>query len=183
MSEPSRKLLIVEDDPGLLSQLRWCFEDYDVFTAEDRESAIAELRRHEPVVVLQDLGLPPKPDGVEEGFTTLAEILKLAPHTKVIVVTGNGDQDNALHAVAQGAYDFYQKPVDTDTLKLLVERAFNIRAHGALLQALLHKAAGIVRHNHYVVVLRQFFFHLESGRVGQQLPARWRMLRNKLINQ
>jgi two-component system NtrC family response regulator len=126
MSEQSRKLLIVEDDTGLLSQLRWCFEDYDVFTAEDRESAIAELRRHEPTVVLQDLGLPPKPHSVEEGFATLSEILKLAPHTKVIVVTGNGDQGNALHAVAQGAYDFYQKPVDTDTLKLLVDRAFNI---------------------------------------------------------
>ena len=126
MSEQSRKLLIVEDDPGLLSQLKWCFEDYDVFTAEDRGSAIAELRRHEPMVVLQDLGLPPKPEGVEEGLLTLAEILKLAPHTKVIVVTGNGDQENALTSVAQGAYDFYEKPVDTDTLKLLVDRAFNI---------------------------------------------------------
>jgi two-component system NtrC family response regulator len=116
----------VEDDPGLLSQLKWCFEDYDVFTAEDRESAIAELRRHEPMVVLQDLGLPPQPEGVEEGLATLAETLKLAPHTKVIVVTGHGDQENALTAVAQGAYDFYEKPVDTDTLKLLVGRAFSI---------------------------------------------------------
>ena len=126
MHGDSRKLLIVEDDPGLLSQLKWCFEDYDVFTAEDRESAIAELRRHEPSVVLQDLGLPPRPEGVEEGLLTLGEILKLAPHTKVIVVTGNGDQENALTAVGQGAYDFYEKPVDTDTLKLLVDRAFNI---------------------------------------------------------
>lgn len=126
MSETSRKLLIVEDDPGLLSQLKWCFEGYDVYTAEDRASAIVELRRHEPMVILQDLGLPPKPEGVEEGLLTLAEILKLAPHTKVIVVTGNGDQENALTAVAQGAYDFYEKPVDTDTLKLLVDRAFNI---------------------------------------------------------
>jgi two-component system NtrC family response regulator len=126
MSDIARKLLIVEDDPGLLSQLKWCFEDYDVFTAEDRDTAIAELRRHEPMVVLQDLGLPPQPEGVEEGLATLAETLRLAPHTKVIVVTGNGDQENALMAVAQGAYDFYEKPVDTDTLKLLVDRAFNI---------------------------------------------------------
>jgi len=126
MSQDSRKLLIVEDDPGLLNQLKWCFEGYDVFTAEDRQSAIAELRRHEPMVVLQDLGLPPMPEGVEEGLATLTEILKLAPHTKVIVVTGNGDQDNAVTAVAQGAYDFYEKPVDTDTLKLLVDRAFTI---------------------------------------------------------
>ncbi len=126
MTEASRKLLIVEDDTGLLKQLKWCFEDYDVFTAEDREQAIVELRRREPMVVLQDLGLPPNPEGVDEGFKTLKETLKLAPHTKVIVVTGNGDQKNALTAVAEGAYDFYEKPVDTDTLKLLVDRAFNI---------------------------------------------------------
>ena len=149
MTEDSRKLLIVEDDPGLLSQLKWCFEGYDVFTAEDRHSAITELRRHEPMVVLQDLGLPPKPEGVEEGFLTLTEILKLAPHTKVIVVTGNGDQENALTSVAQGAYDFYEKPVDTDTLKLLVDRAFNIselEAENRRLQNRLHESplAGIV---------------------------------------
>ena len=126
MTEQARKLLIVEDDPGLLNQLKWCFEGYDVFSAENREGAIAELRRHEPAVVLQDLGLPPKPEGVDEGFATLAEILQLAPHTKVIVVTGNGDQENALTAIARGASDFYEKPVDTDTLKLIVDRAFNI---------------------------------------------------------
>jgi two-component system NtrC family response regulator len=126
MSEQARKLLIVEDDPGLLNQLKWCFEGYDVVATEDRISAINELRRHEPMVVLQDLGLPPNPEGVDEGLATLQEILKLAPHTKVIVVTGHGDQENALKSVALGAYDFYQKPVNMDTLQLLVERAFNI---------------------------------------------------------
>jgi two-component system NtrC family response regulator len=126
VNQENRKLLIVEDDPGLLSQLKWCFEDYDVVTAEDRTSAINELRRHEPMVVLQDLGLPPNPEGVDEGLATLQELLTLAPYTKVIVVTGHGDQENALKSVAMGAYDFYQKPVDTDTLQLLVERAFNI---------------------------------------------------------
>ena len=126
MTAQSRKLLIVEDDPGLLSQLKWCFEAYDVVTAEDRNGAITELRRHEPMVVLQDLGLPPNPQGVDEGLATLQELLKLSPHIKVIVVTGHGDQENALRSVALGAYDFYQKPVDTDTLQLLVERAFNM---------------------------------------------------------
>jgi len=126
LDQASRKLLIVEDDPGLLNQLKWCFGGYDVATAQDRPSAINELRRHEPTVVLQDLGLPPNPEGVDEGFATLQEILKLSPHAKVIVVTGHGDQENALKSVALGAYDFYQKPVDTDTLQLLVDRAFNI---------------------------------------------------------
>ncbi|MEJ2604067.1 MAG: PEP-CTERM-box response regulator transcription factor [Gammaproteobacteria bacterium] len=126
MNDTTRKLLIVEDDPGLQSQLKWCFEDYEVLTADNRANAIAELRRHEPAVVLQDLGLPPDPEGVSEGMATLEEIVSLAPHTKVIVVTGHGDQQNAVTAVGLGAYDFYQKPVDTDTLRLLVDRAFHI---------------------------------------------------------
>jgi two-component system NtrC family response regulator len=126
VSEGTRKLLIVEDDPGIQSQLRWCFGDYEVLAADDRQSAINELRRHEPAVVLQDLGLPPHDSGVEEGFATLREILKLAPHTKIVVVTGHGDQSNAVKAVGLGAYDFYQKPVDVDTLHLIVARAYQI---------------------------------------------------------
>lgn len=121
-----RRLLIVEDDLGIQNQLRWCFEDYEVVAAHDRASALAELRRHEPAVVLQDLGLPPDPEGVGEGFTTLKEVLGLVPDTKVIVVTGHGDRDNAVRAVGLGAYDFYEKPVDADTLRLIVDRAYQI---------------------------------------------------------
>jgi two-component system NtrC family response regulator len=117
---------VVEDDPGLQSQLRWCFEDYQVLVAEDRDSALAQLRRYEPPVVLQDLGLPPDPEGVSEGLATLEATLDIAPGTKVIVVTGHGDQENAVRAVGLGAYDFYQKPVDTDTLQLIVSRAYQI---------------------------------------------------------
>ncbi|MCP1677164.1 two-component system NtrC family response regulator [Natronocella acetinitrilica] len=122
----AEKLLIVEDDPGLQKQLKWCFENYEVITAEDRESALAQVRRHEPMVVLQDLGLPPDPDGIDEGMATLSEILSAAPGTKVIVVTGNGDETSAVKAVGLGAYDFYQKPVDTDVLNLIVSRAFHV---------------------------------------------------------
>jgi two-component system NtrC family response regulator len=78
--------------------------------------------------VLQDLGLPPDDSGVSEGFATLREILKLAPFTKVVVVTGHGDQSNAVKAVGLGAYDFYQKPVDVDTLQLIVQRAYQMHA-------------------------------------------------------
>jgi two-component system NtrC family response regulator len=120
------RLLVVEDDVGLQKQLRWCFTQYDVLLAEDRASALAQLRRHEPPVVLQDLGLPPDAEGVEEGLATLAEILTVAPHTKVIVVTGNGDRDSAVRAVAQGAHDFYHKPVDAQILGLIVQRAFRM---------------------------------------------------------
>jgi len=117
------RLLIVEDDPGLQKQLKWCFDDYEVLIADNQAAALAALRRYEPAVVLQDLGLPPDPEGVSEGFATLLETLRIAPRTKVIVVTGQLDKANAIRAVGMGAYDFYQKPVDNDVLRLLVDRA------------------------------------------------------------
>lgn len=121
-------LLIVEDDPGLQKQMRWSFDAYETLVAGDRESALVQLRRHEPAVVTLDLGLPPDPDGASEGLATLEQILTLAPDTKVIVVTGNQDRANAVKAVAMGAYDFYQKPFDPEVLGLVVERAFRLHA-------------------------------------------------------
>jgi two-component system NtrC family response regulator len=141
VSEDKPKLLIVEDDPGLQRQLKWAFDDFEVIVADSRQGALAGLRRHEPPVVLQDLGLPPDPEGVSEGFTTLLEILKLAPHTKVIVVTGQLDRDNAVKAVGQGAYDFYQKPVDMDVLRLIVQRAYQIHDLEAKNRALVSEQA------------------------------------------
>jgi two-component system NtrC family response regulator len=119
-------LLIVEDDPGLQKQLKWCFDSYEVLQAGTRAEAIALMRRFEPPVVLQDLGLPPDPDGVSEGMATLRELLQLEPRAKIIVVTGRADRDSAVKAVGLGASDFYSKPVDTDVLKLIVQRAFHI---------------------------------------------------------
>ena len=126
MSAGKKKLLVVEDDPGLQSALRWAFDDFDVVTAEDREGAIAELRRHEPQVVTLDLGLPPDAGGASEGLATLQQILSLAPQTKVIVVTGNSDRDNAVKAIGHGAWMFCQKPVDPQLLGFIVERAYRL---------------------------------------------------------
>jgi two-component system NtrC family response regulator len=124
--DSARKLLIVEDDPGIQSQLRWCFEDYDVVFADNRDSAISELRRHEPPVVLHDIGLPSDQALVDDRLATLKQIVALASHTKVVVVTGHGDRANAVRAVGLGAHDFYHKPVDVDVLRLIVARAFRI---------------------------------------------------------
>jgi two-component system NtrC family response regulator len=119
-------LLIVEDDIGLQSQLRWHFDQYNVVLANTRESAIAAVRREQPDVILQDLGLPPDDEGVEEGFATVREALALAPRTKIIVITGHHQTENAIRAIAMGAYDFYEKPVRTEVLDLIVQRAFRI---------------------------------------------------------
>jgi len=121
-------LLIVEDDLGLQRQLRWAYDGYEVVVAGDRASAIEALRAHEPAVVTLDLGLPPDPDGTSEGFATLTEILTLKPDTKVIVASGHGARESAVQAIAAGAWDFYQKPIDIDALGLIVARAFHVHA-------------------------------------------------------
>ena len=126
MDESVRKLLIVEDDPGLKSQLRWCFQGFEVLTADDREQALAQVERHSPAIVTLDLGLPPDPANASEGLAALEQILTMRPETKVIVVTGSDDRENALQAIAKGAYDFYQKPVDGDVLQLIAERAHRV---------------------------------------------------------
>ena len=126
MSDALRKLLVVEDDEGLQRQLRWSYEDYEVVIAGSRDAAIDALRVHQPAVVTLDLGLPPDPDGVSEGFATLDAILRTRPATKVIVASGHGARESARRAIASGAFDFYQKPVDIDELGLIVRRAFHV---------------------------------------------------------
>src|ERR671918_1802381 len=119
-------LLVVEDDEGLQRQLKWAYEGYEVVCASDRAQAIEALRAREPAVVTLDLGLPPDPDGTDEGFAALEEILRLKPDTKVIVASGHGARESMLKAIGLGAYDFYRKPVDIDELGLIVARAFHV---------------------------------------------------------
>jgi two-component system NtrC family response regulator len=127
VSQEKRKLLVVEDDPGLQSQLRWALSDGgEVLVADDRAGALALLRREAPAVVVLDLGLPPDTNGASEGLAALSDILALQPATKVIIASGNEDRENAVKAIGIGAYDFYPKPVDIDVLSLIVERAWRL---------------------------------------------------------
>ncbi|TBR12056.1 MAG: PEP-CTERM-box response regulator transcription factor [Rugosibacter sp.] len=123
-TEKLRQLLVVEDDPALQKQIRWSFDQYEVLLAGDRESALTQIRRYTPAVVTMDLGLPPDADSVSEGFKLLEQILAISPDTKIIVVTGQNEQANALRAIALGAYDFFVKPFEPETLNLTVGRAF-----------------------------------------------------------
>ena len=126
MTEGRKPLLIVEDDPALQKQMRWAFDQYETVIAEDRESAIAQLRRCEPAVVTMDLGLPPKPDDPSEGLRLLEEIHALAPDTKVIVLTGQDDRTTAIKTIALGAHDFCTKPFEAEILAWTIERAFRV---------------------------------------------------------
>ena len=123
---PSSPLLIVEDDLALQKQIKWSLDRFDCVTASDRESALVAFRRHRPAVVTMDLGLPPDPDSTSEGFKLLEQLLAADPDTKVIVLTGQNDQSNALRAVASGAYDFFAKPFDPELLGLTIDRAFRL---------------------------------------------------------
>jgi len=126
MTESRKPLLIVEDDPALQKQMCWAFDAYETVVAEDRESAIAQLRRYEPAVVTMDLGLPPHPDDPSEGLALLDEIHSLAPDTKVIVLTGQNDRAIALKAIGLGAHDFCAKPFEPEILTWTIDRAFRV---------------------------------------------------------
>lgn len=121
-------LLVVEDDEGLREQLKWAFTQYEVITAQDRNEAITKLRRYEPGVVTLDLGLPPDPNGYEEGLNILQEIVSLSPSTKVIMVTGQSERIVAMQAINLGAYDFYVKPIEPQALSLIVDRAYYLHS-------------------------------------------------------
>jgi two-component system NtrC family response regulator len=126
MNNDRRPLLIIEDDPALQTQMTWAFEEYEPVPAEDRASALAQIRRHRPAVITMDLGLPPRPNDPSEGLQLLEEIVATAPDTKVIVLTGQNDHSNALKAIALGAYDFYAKPFQPEILALIIQRAFRL---------------------------------------------------------
>ncbi len=139
MSPGTPPLLIVEDDLALQKQIKWSLDRFETVTASDRESALLQFRRHQPAVVTMDLGLPPDPDSVSEGFKLLEQMLAIDPTAKVIVLTGQNDQANALRAVTLGAYDFLAKPFDPDVLTLTIERAwrlYELQAENRRLQSL-----------------------------------------------
>ncbi len=125
-AEAKTRILIVEDDPGLQRQLKWALDGFEVECVANRADAVAAARRLEPAIVLQDLGLPPDPDGVEEGFATITELLRVGPTMKIVVVTGREGREHALRAIRLGAYDFCQKPVDLPVLEHIIDRARRI---------------------------------------------------------
>ena len=126
VSAKARPLLIVEDDPALQKQICWAFDQYETLPAIDRESALAQMRRHSPPVVTMDLGLPPDAGAATEGFKLLEQILEISPDTKVIVLTGQNDRANAVRAIGAGAYDFFAKPFEPELLGLTIDRAFRL---------------------------------------------------------
>ena len=110
-----KKILIIEDDPDvrLGYHLRLKADNYDTFFAADALTSIAGARKHQPDVIILDLGLP-----AGDGFVVM-ERLKTNPHLAVIpviVVSGRDPHANRERALRAGAKAFLQKPVDNDKL-------------------------------------------------------------------
>ena len=125
--KPQERILLVEDDIGLQTQMRWALSPFVVEVAGQRQDAVAKLGQGEAFrIVVLDLGLPPDANGASEGLRTLDEILSRQPNTKVIVASGNVDRANAVRAVGQGAFDFIAKPIDPEVLKLTIQRALRM---------------------------------------------------------
>lgn len=121
------KLLIVDDDEEIRTQMKWALaQDYEIVLAQDRASAMEQFRAAHPAVVLLDLGLPPNPASPEEGLTALSDLITADSTTKVVIISGQGEKENALRAIGNGAYDFLGKPVDVEELKLLLKRCFHV---------------------------------------------------------
>jgi two-component system, NtrC family, response regulator len=122
-----QRLLIVDDDEEIRTQMKWGLnQEYEILLAEDRHTAAALFSEHRPLVVLLDLGLPPRPTDPVEGLATVSEILSQDNLAKIIIISGQGEKDNALQAVGAGAYDFLPKPIELELLKLLLRRAFHV---------------------------------------------------------
>jgi len=121
------KVLIVDDEEAIRTQMKWALsEDYDVHFAEDRREALEAFQAHLPVVTLLDLGLPPRPNQCDEGLAALSDLIAVDPTAKVIVISGQGEKQNALQAVGAGAYDFLCKPVEMAELRLLLRRCIHV---------------------------------------------------------
>jgi two-component system, NtrC family, response regulator len=144
-AQPSKpRLLVVEDDDATRTQMKWALaHEYDVVLAEDRPSALNALKSERPSVVTLDLGLPPRPGEVEEGFLALSEILQVDPFAKVIIVTGQHEKENGLKAIGEGAYDFFSKPIDIEELKIVLNRAFHVSGLERENHALQQQCSGV----------------------------------------
>ena len=123
------KVLVVEDDKDLRELIYRTLKDsYQVLQAEDRSQACEVMRRTPVDLVLLDLHLPPKVNTPEEGMKILEEMGKTDRQIKVVVITGDREQETSLRAISDGAYDYFSKPFDFEEMKIVIKRALYIKS-------------------------------------------------------
>lgn len=123
MPDQKPLLLIVDDDPLLGESLAFALADtFDVRLAASRPACLKELERlpRPPDLALVDLGLPPAPHRPGEGFALIRELLTRQPQLRILVLSGQDEQENARHARTLGALEFIPKPCEPSQLRQLL---------------------------------------------------------------
>jgi two-component system NtrC family response regulator len=120
------RILIVEDDPFLLEQLTWALKGKFVVSAARDATQGRALCESEPDLHLFDLRLPPSNE-VREGLELLRHVRGRDAGATVVMMSGEGERAHALEAIRLGAFDFFQKPVDTAELLVILNRAMERR--------------------------------------------------------
>ncbi|MCB0334717.1 MAG: sigma-54-dependent Fis family transcriptional regulator, partial [Bdellovibrionales bacterium] len=117
-------ILLVDDDAdaslSLARALQTTSLDIAVERAATKAHALEIIEQKQPLVVVLDLCLDPQ-EGVESGFSTLKKSYQIAPHCRVIVLTGHGDFQYGIRALELGAASFLEKPADINHLKILIQ--------------------------------------------------------------
>jgi two-component system response regulator GlrR len=122
-TETKGKILLVDDDPGLLRLLsiRLRAEDYEVEAVESAHKALGVLHRFRPDLVITDLRMDKM-----DGIGLLKELQTRSPGLRVVIITAHGTIPDAVVATQSGAFGFLTKPIDKDELKEMVERAMKV---------------------------------------------------------
>ena len=122
-SQVDGKILLVDDDPGLLRLLsiRLRAEGYEVEAVESAHNALAVLNRFSPDLVITDLRMDKM-----DGIGLLKELQTRSPGLRVVIITAHGTIPDAVTATQHGAFGFLTKPIDKDELMTLVERALKV---------------------------------------------------------
>jgi two-component system, response regulator RegA len=126
-AERRGRIMLVEDDAVLRLLLRNSREDaaYDVETTESRPEALEKLKQVDDIAVaIVDLGLPPVEHTTLEGLALIRTITTEYPAVKIIVLTGQDEEQSAFEAIKEGAFDFLSKPARSQDILLAVQRAF-----------------------------------------------------------
>jgi len=121
--ESKGKILLVDDDPGLLRLLsiRLRAEQYEVEAVESAHKALAVLNRFRPDLVITDLRMDKM-----DGIGLLKELQSRSPGLRVLIITAHGTIPDAVTATQSGAFGFLTKPIDKDELMETVERAMKV---------------------------------------------------------
>jgi len=124
-----KNILIVEDDEYLRKQIYWSLKElYRLLQTGSRAQMGRIMNKTSVDLVLLDLHLPPEEDTPEEGMRALEEIKETDPEIKVVVMTGDQEEETSLRAINNGAYDYFSKPFDLEEMKIVLKRALYIQS-------------------------------------------------------